>query len=88
MPFERNPRFTGREPQLAQLEGMLFSKDRTAKIAIMGLGGVGKTQLVLELLFRIKDKHSGCSVVWIPATNKESLHQAYLDAAQQLGIPE
>lgn len=66
---------------------MLLAKDRTAKIAIMGLGGVGKTQLVLELLFRTKDKHPGCSVVWIPATNKESLHQAYLDAAQQLGIP-
>jgi len=79
--FERNPRFTGREPQLAQLEGILFAKDRTAKIAIIGLGGVGKTQLVLELLFRTKDKHPGCSVVWIPATNKESLHQAYLDNA-------
>lgn len=53
----------------------------------MGLGGVGKTQLVLELLFRTKDKHPDCSIIWIPATNKESLHQAYLDAAQQLGIP-
>jgi DNA transposition AAA+ family ATPase len=65
---------------------MLFAKDRTAKIAIMGLGGVGKTQLVLELLFRTKDKHPDCSIIWIPATNKESLHQAYLVTAQQLGI--
>ena len=86
VPFERNPRFTGREPQLAQLEGMLLAKDHTAKIAITGLGGVGKTQLVLELLFRTKNKHPSCSVIWIPATNKESLHQGYLDAAQQLGI--
>ncbi|EAU37851.1 predicted protein [Aspergillus terreus NIH2624] len=87
VPFERNPRFTAREPQLAQLEEMLSANDRTAKIAIIGLGGVGKTHLVLELLFRMKEKHPTLSVVWIPATNKESLHQAYLDAAQQLGIP-
>jgi CO dehydrogenase nickel-insertion accessory protein CooC1 len=56
------------------------------KIAIMGLGGVGKTQLVLELLFRTKEKHQNCAVIWIPATNTESLHPAYLDVAQRLGI--
>ena len=47
---------------------------------------MGKTQLVLELLFRTKDKHPDCSIIWIPATNSESLHQAYLGVAQQLGI--
>ncbi|GES56908.1 FabD/lysophospholipase-like protein [Aspergillus terreus] len=87
VPFERNPRFTAREPQLVQLEEMLSADDRTAKIAIVGLGGVGKTHLVLELLFRIKEKHPTLAVVWIPASNMESLHQAYLNAAQQLGIP-
>ena len=87
MPFERNPRFAGRGSQLAQLEEKLFAKDHTIKVAITGLGGVGKTQLVLELLYRTKDKHKYCSTIWIPATNTESLHQAYLEVAQQLSIP-
>ncbi|EKG12751.1 NB-ARC domain-containing protein, partial [Macrophomina phaseolina MS6] len=87
VPFERNPRFTGRKRELAQLEGMLFAKDYTAKAAVVGLGGVGKTQLTLEFLFQTKDKHSDRSIIWIPATNAESLHQGYLDAAQQLGVP-
>jgi tetratricopeptide (TPR) repeat protein len=87
VPFERNPYFTGRESQLAQLEENLFAKDQTTKMAITGLGGVGKTQLVLELAYRAREKHKNCSVVWIPATNMESLQQAYLDVAQQLGIP-
>ena len=87
VPFERNSRFTGREPELARLEEMLFSKHRTAKLAITGLGGVGKTQLVIELLYRVADKQKHCSVIWISAVNMESLHQSYLDVARQLGIP-
>ncbi|KAK5077403.1 hypothetical protein PMZ80_011240 [Knufia obscura] len=86
VPFERNPRFTGRETQLGDLQGKLFAKGHTSKIAITGLGGVGKTQLVLELLYRTKTKHKGCSVLWIPATNTESLHQGYLIVARQLEI--
>jgi NB-ARC domain len=87
VPFDRNPRFTGRESQLTKLEEKLVMGDQTTKIAITGLGGVGKTQLVLELIYRTRAKHDNCSIVWIPATNKESLEQAYLDVAKQLGIP-
>jgi tetratricopeptide (TPR) repeat protein len=86
VPFDRNPTFTGREPQLANLEEKLFGRGQTTKFAIIGLGGVGKTQLVLELVYRVRDKHENCSIIWIPATNMESLHQAYLNIAQQLGI--
>ena len=74
VPLERNPHFTGREFELAWLEEKLFSKNRIAKLAVTGLGGVGKTQLVLELLLRISDKRKNCSIIWITATNLESLH--------------
>ncbi len=87
MPFERNLCFTGRESQLAQLEEKLFAQGQTTKIAITGLGGVGKTQLVLELAYRAREKHKNCSVVWILAAKMESLQQGYLNVAQQLGIP-
>ncbi|CZR65364.1 related to kinesin light chain 1 [Phialocephala subalpina] len=86
VPFDRNPNFTGRGTQLAQLEGRLFVVKQTTKVAITGLGGVGKTQLALALVYRIRDKYRNCLVIWIPATNMESLHQAYLDVARQLGI--
>ena len=86
MPFDRNPNFTGRRAQLAQLEGKLFVGEQTTKVAITGLGGIGKTQLVLALVYRIREKYRNCSVIWIPATNMESLHQAYLDVARRLSI--
>jgi AAA+ ATPase superfamily predicted ATPase len=63
VPFDRNPNFTGRESQLAQLEEKLFGRGRTTKVAIWGLGGVGKTQLVLEFVYRIRDKHKNYSVI-------------------------
>jgi tetratricopeptide (TPR) repeat protein len=87
VPFKRNLQFTGRVDQLAELEGRLFIGEQITTFAITGLGGVGKTQLVLELVYRIRAKYQSWSVLWIPATNMESLHQAYLDVAQQLNIP-
>ena len=87
VPLERNPHFTGRGWELSWLEEKLFGENRTPKLAITGLGGVGKTQLVLELLLRISDKLKNCLIIWITATNLESLHQSYVDVAVQLQIP-
>ncbi|KIM93182.1 hypothetical protein OIDMADRAFT_138250 [Oidiodendron maius Zn] len=87
VPFDRNHCFTGRESQLSQLQDMLFIKDQTTKIAVTGLGGVGKTQLVLELIYRIREEHRECSIIWIPAIHIENLQQAYRDVGQRLGIP-
>ncbi|KAH6691785.1 hypothetical protein BKA61DRAFT_715021 [Leptodontidium sp. MPI-SDFR-AT-0119] len=71
VPFDRNPKFTGRELQLVNLKEKLFERGQTTKLVIIGLRGVGKTQLVLELVYRVRDKHKNCSVIWIPATNME-----------------
>ncbi|KAK2606208.1 hypothetical protein QQS21_003379 [Conoideocrella luteorostrata] len=86
VPFERNPFFTGRESELKCLRQALSPGYQTAKVAITGLGGVGKTQLALELIYRVAAENNNCSVFWIPVTSKESLGQAYLHAAGQLGI--
>jgi hypothetical protein len=64
----------------------LFGEGQPSKVAITGLGGVGKTQVVLELAYRARERYPDCSVLWLPATNSESLQQAYLEAGRQLGI--
>jgi hypothetical protein len=51
------------------------------------LGGSGKTQLALELAYRIRQEFQHCSVLWISANDTESLHQAYAQIAQRLNIP-
>jgi len=53
VPHRRNPNFTGREEELAELSKTL-AKGGTAALtqAITGLGGVGKTQLAIEYVYR------------------------------------
>lgn len=86
VPFQKNLRFVGRASLLAKLDKALFATDWPSKISLFGLGGVGKTQVAVELAYRTRAKHSQCSVIWIPTNNIERLQQAYIDAAEQLGI--
>ena len=49
VPFNRNPRFLGRHNEIVELEQkILNNNDQVRKMAITGLGGVGKTQIALE----------------------------------------
>lgn len=80
-------RFVGQHTQLNQLKNTLFIKNQPPKLAVYGLGGVGKTQIALELAYQTREKYPECSVFWIPATNAESLQQAFTNISQQLGMP-
>ncbi|MCJ1470163.1 hypothetical protein MMC07_008808, partial [Pseudocyphellaria aurata] len=88
VPFDKNPGFVGRASQLGELEAKLFKQPyQCTKFAIFGLGGVGKTQVALELAYRMRDTYPECAIFWLPATNTESLQQAYMEIGRQLQIP-
>jgi nucleoside phosphorylase len=88
VPFERNPHFLERDSELKDLEKMIFSEGTLKTAAITGLGGVGKTQVALELAYRVRDKHPQCSVFWISSTSLESIEQDYVKISEQLGIQD
>ena len=73
--------------QLNELETKLSAESHYWKVAIIGLGGVGKTQIALELAYRARDQNPNCSVFWVAATNIENVQQAYLDIGRQLQVP-
>ncbi|KAN0087056.1 hypothetical protein V8E54_000744 [Elaphomyces granulatus] len=86
VPFERNPRFLGRHNEVARLQERIVSKDRVRKMAIAGLGGVGKTQIALEIAYQIRDKKPEFSIFWIPATSVEKIEQAYMGIGERLRL--
>jgi tetratricopeptide (TPR) repeat protein len=89
IPFSRNPGFVGRESQLAELEAKLFTnKQTTTTLAIVGPGGTGKTQLVLEIAHRMSQNNKSCSIFWMDASDKDSLYQSYTSVAKKLSVPD
>lgn len=86
IPLPKNRRFTGRDSTLHELKNTLFIEKKSQKFAVVGLGGVGKTQVALELAFWVKDSQPEYSVFWVPALSDESFEQAYVEMARLLDI--
>lgn len=86
VPFWKNPGFVGREGEIAKVEELFGRINGPSKVAIYGLGGVGKTQIALELAYRVRGRDPTCSVFWIPCTSSASVEQGYMDIAQTAGI--
>ncbi|KAL3441720.1 putative kinesin light chain [Aspergillus insuetus] len=86
IPFAKNPHFVGRQKEIQILEDLISAPDGPRKLAITGLGGVGKTQIALELAYRIRDREPECSIFWIPCTSYEAVEQACMSIAQMVGV--
>jgi tetratricopeptide (TPR) repeat protein len=90
LPFGRNKDFVGRQSKLSQLIKILHTEDTEEdcqRVALVGLGGVGKTQIALECAFQLQSISPTCSVFWIRASDATSFDNAYHDIGRQLEIP-
>jgi tetratricopeptide (TPR) repeat protein len=86
VPHHRNPNFTGREEILSQLGDLLRSgAPATLTQAITGLGGIGKTSLALEYVYRYASDYS--VVWWLPSEEPAKLTIEYAALAKALDLP-
>ena len=84
----RNPSFSGRDGQLLRLHDNLHNQLTAVVLptaAVHGLGGVGKTQLVLEYAHRFASDYD--VIWWISAEQPTSAVAALAELAHRLGIP-
>jgi hypothetical protein len=89
LPFGRNRDFVGRQSQLDRLIKILCTDDTEEdcqRVALIGLGGVGKTQIALECAFKLQKSLPALSVFWVRASDVISFDNAYRHIGQQLQI--
>jgi tetratricopeptide (TPR) repeat protein len=69
---DRNPFFTGREEVLAKIYDALFQEGRAA---LIGLGGVGKTETALEYAYRHLAEYG--YILWVTADSRDAIASGY-----------
>ena len=80
-----NKLFVGRSKVLHDLKQNLFDSD-SQRVALYGLGGIGKTQIALQLAYSTKREKPEYSVFWVLASSRRTFEQAYLDIAAKLPV--
>ena len=85
VPYERNPHFKGRSELLTTLHHKLCESlpdQYNHRIALYGLGGVGKTQLALEYVHHHWASKTYDRVYWVSADSQATL----LAGLQEIGV--
>ncbi|KAK4121237.1 hypothetical protein N657DRAFT_623449 [Parathielavia appendiculata] len=81
LPFTPDPEFVGRPAISAWLSEM--SQRRGERVALVGLGGIGKSQLAIQFAHGVRNKSH---VFWINATTWSTLETSCHTIADRLGL--
>jgi hypothetical protein len=65
---------------------MLFTEN-IERVALVGLGGIGKTQIALELAYRVRHAEKQYSVLWMPAHGAAAFEKAATELVRKMAIP-
>ncbi|HWS83168.1 MAG TPA: hypothetical protein VN207_02805 [Ktedonobacteraceae bacterium] len=85
----KNLFFTGREEVLTQLRTTLENGHMpvsTRPLAICGLGGIGKTQIVLEYVYSSLSLYH--AILWVRADSRAEIISSYIAIAALLDLPQ
>jgi RecA/RadA recombinase len=83
IPFADNRYFTGRETILDDLHRILQTQH---KVALTGLGGIGKTQTAVHYVYQHQDAYQ--ALLWLDGSNKVVLADSFSGLAPLLGFPD
>ncbi|KAK7937545.1 tpr domain protein [Apiospora aurea] len=85
IPFNRDTDFIQRDTILDQLHRVC--SEPASRTALVGLGGVGKSQIAIEYTYRVRDRSPETWVFWIHASSAARYEQSFRDIADHLKLP-
>ncbi|KAL2886102.1 putative acyl transferase acyl hydrolase lysophospholipase [Ceratocystis lukuohia] len=86
IPFHENDNFVGRQQLLSTLDDKLFGRPGFQHVALVGLGGMGKTQIALKLAHTVKKNRPDYSVFWLTVASMAAFGDACKKLAEELNI--
>ncbi|USP77112.1 kinesin [Curvularia clavata] len=84
IPFRRDADFIERGTILDRVEQICAATDGRA--ALVGLGGVGKSQLAIEYAYRTRERSPETWVFWVYASNAVRFEQSYREIANRVKL--
>ncbi|KAL1893257.1 hypothetical protein Cpir12675_004190 [Ceratocystis pirilliformis] len=88
IPFNEDKSFVGRVDILSRLKDKLFTQTSFRQAALVGLGGIGKTQIALKFAYTVKTDKPNYSIFWMCASSVAGLSDACKSLAEKLGVEE
>ncbi len=85
LPYPPNPDFVGREGAMGRIRGLLQASE-SRPVALVGMTGIGKTQLALEYAHRSLADYPG-GVFWLEAADNTSVLAGYAGLIRFFQIP-
>ncbi|EMD67316.1 hypothetical protein COCSADRAFT_23711 [Bipolaris sorokiniana ND90Pr] len=87
VPFSQDNFFIGREDVIHQIKERRKAATSHTRTALVGLGGVGKSQIAIEYAYRARKETPHMMVMWIHASSPERFQQGYKKIAKKLQLP-
>ncbi|OAG04125.1 uncharacterized protein CC84DRAFT_1207310 [Paraphaeosphaeria sporulosa] len=84
VPFRRDADFVDRGTLLDQIRERCAAP--ASRVALVGLGGVGKSQLAIEHCYRTAEQSPETWVLWAHASNAARLEQSFREIADQVKV--
>ncbi|PYI16152.1 TPR-like protein [Aspergillus violaceofuscus CBS 115571] len=85
VPFRRDPDFVDRGTLLDQIREKCSAP--ASRIALVGLGGVGKSQLAIEYCYQVRENFPNTWVFWVHTSNAARFEQGFREIADRVKIP-